>query len=270
MQFTTIASPVSVSALLAVVLLALWAGFRPSLIMALGVGASGFVWHGFGWRPVVTTFFLISVAYVATARMNAMEEEKRDLEAVVRKRQVRVRKLEEIVERLRFNVPDQTSYHQSRVRISARSVALLSFAKVVLKPGGSETKVSHLFDTLQDLLPDGRLLLFYLRKGKLVLARVAPKALEGFKGRRFVPSQEPFRALLSGMAPLRFPSELMVCDGLRISAGAPLPLGQKDCAFLLVGFGEELDEEGVEAIMDLLRTAAAAMRLGKGAVRGHL
>ena len=264
MQFTTLASPVSVASLLSVALLSVWAGFRPALLLSLGVGASGFVWSGFGWRPVVSTFFLISMAYVSTTRLNALEEQKRDFEGIVRKRQVRVRKLEEVVERLRFALPNQTTYHQSRVRISARSVALLSFAKVVLKPGGTETKVSHLFDTLADLVPDGRLLLFYLRKGSLVLARVAPKALEGFKGRKFTARQEPFRALLGGLAPLRFPSDIMVCDGLRVSAGIPLPLGNDEYAILLVGFGEELDDEAEDALMDILRTAGAAMRLSRG------
>lgn len=264
LEFTALSSPATAVSILAVLLLALWTGFRAALLLSLGIGLSGLVWLGAGWRPGATAVFLMVVAYVGTARLVALEDEKRDVEALVRRRQAKARKIEDVVERLRMDVPEHTSYQRTRVKISARSVALLSFAKASLRPSGRSAKVSQLFDALHDLLPKGRLLLFNHRGGELTLTRAAPKALASLKGRELPLAQEPFPALLEASEPLRFPAGVQVVDGIRCTVGVALPMGDDEWSVLLLDFGDELDDDEQGAVLDIMRTAFAALTLTVG------
>lgn len=264
LAFAELASPAVAAAVVAVTLMSLWGGGRAALLLALGAATSGAVWQGNLPQAAATGLLLAATAHLASARQLALEDERRELQELVRARQGRLRKLEEDLERLSFDCPESGETNRRRVKVAGRSVALLSFAKAVVRPGSRETRLLTTFDTLRDLVPDGRVVLAILRDGELGVVRVAPEALAGLRSRRFSPSAEPFRALLEGLAPLRFPGEILVVEGLPVAAGAALPLGGGQVAVILVGFGSEPSPDAEEAVMDVLRTASAALRMAAG------
>lgn len=247
---------------LAVGLLSLWTGFRPAMLLVLGVLSSSLLWQGFEVLTVFALVYLLLLSYAATLRLTVIGEERRRQAGVIRKRQEKLKALEVSVDRLRREVDDQLALRQSRIRLSARSVALASFAKNVLSAGILKSKIAKTFEALLDLLSEGSVMLFYPSGEKFLLVKVEPKSLSHFKGKSFFEQDEPFVSLLEQPGPRIFQDRFSICSGLTATASLTIPLDGESCALIFVDWGDPVSAEKREDVRNVLETSFAAIELG--------
>ena len=257
-----LASPALAASLAAVTFMSLSGGGRAALLLTCGVALSGAVWQGSLLLAVATGILLFAAAYLASARLLALEEERREVARLKRTRQSHVRRMEGDVERLSFDRPNVESTNRRRVQETGKVVTLLGFAKSVVRPGSRETKLLTLFDTLCEILPGGMVLLLVGTKEELRVVKSFPDDLSVKIGTMLPPRHhEVLASLQAGMAPLLFSTRIELFPGIEVTGGVAYSLSRGQVAVILVQSGNPVESATMDLAFDLLRTAGAAFSL---------